>query len=290
MHKVYCDLSPSIMPELEDFLYEIAPSSWFIIEDEIKGLNQLIGYFSCKNDAIAEISYLKEFSISESNFQFDEFADRDWKESYKAHFSPWNYKSFHLIPTWERNNYIIPENDISLYLDPGMAFGTGNHETTRMCIEFLIDHITHFSEHETLIDLGCGSGILSLVAKRLGYKKVLGIDDDKDAVRISNENALLNDIREETMFKVSDLSEIDKSNEIFDCIIANIQADILQLHCKQIYHLAKEDSVIILSGILTKEMNELIETFRAENYPVFKNYKIKTNGEWSSVLFSKEKI
>lgn len=287
MFKASCDLSTEILLELEDFLYEIAPSSWFIVEDEIKGLNQLIGYFACKDNAISEISLLKEFSIPETNFQFDKLADRDWKESYKAHFSPWNYKSFHLIPSWEKNNYFIPENDISLYLDPGMAFGTGNHETTRMCIEFLIDRRFHFSKHETLIDLGCGSGILSLVAKRLGYVDVLGVDNDPDAVRISNENAMLNDISNGVDFKISDLSTLEIDNIKYDCIVANIQADILQVCCEQINLLAKDDSVIILSGILSKEIDEVIDTFLKENTPRLQNYKMKTSGEWSSVLFSR---
>ena len=88
MFKASCDLSSEILPALEDYLYEIAPSSWFIVEDEIKGQSQLIGYFTCKDNAISEISSLNEFSISETDFQFDELADRDWKESYKAHFSP----------------------------------------------------------------------------------------------------------------------------------------------------------------------------------------------------------
>ena len=286
MFKASCDLPSEILPALEDYLYEIAPSSWFIVEDEIKGLSQLIGYFTCKDNAISEISSLSEFSIFETDFQFDELADRDWKESYKAHFSPWNYKFFHLIPSWEKNNYVIPENDIYLYLDPGMAFGTGNHETTRMCIEFLIDHRTRFSKHETLIDLGCGSGILSLVAKRLGYVDILGVDSDPDAVRISNENALLNDISIGVDFKISDLSNMEIGNEKYDCIVANIQADILQLCSDQINLLAKDDSVIILSGILSQEIDEVIGTF-LKNSSRLKNYKLKTSGEWSSVLFSR---
>jgi len=287
MFKAICDLPSEILTEFEDYLYEIAPSSWLIVEDEIKGLSQLIGYFTCKDNAISEISSLNEFSISATDFHFDELADRDWKESYKAHFSPWNYKFFHLIPSWEKDNYVIPENDISLYLDPGMAFGTGNHETTRMCIEFLLDHRICFSKHETLIDLGCGSGILSLVAKRLGYAEILGVDIDPDAVRISNENALLNDISSGVDFKISDLSNMEVGNEKYDCIVANIQADILQLCCEQINLLAKDDSVIILSGILSKEIDDVIDTFLKENSPRLQNYKLKTGGEWSSVLFSR---
>ena len=168
-----------------------------------------------------------------------------------------------------------------------MAFGTGNHETTRMCIEFLIDHRNLFSKHETLIDLGCGSGILSLVAKRLGYVDILGVDNDPDAVRISNENAFLNDISNGVDFKISDLSNMDIGKEKYDCIVGNIQADILQLCCKQINLLAKDESVIILSGILSEEIDEVIDRFLKENSPRLQNYKVKTSGEWSSVLFSR---
>ena len=290
MIKAFCCISPAILFELEEFLYEVAPSPWFIVEDRINALNELVGYFNCKDNAVAEISYLKKFSINESIFKFDEIEDRDWKESYKSHFSPWKYKFFHLIPTWEKHNYSFPENDISLYLDPGMAFGTGNHETTRMCIEFLIDHKSNFSQTETFIDLGCGSGILSLVAKRLGYVDVLGIDNDPDAVRISNDNALLNDITNGINFKISDLSNLENSNQRFDCIVANIQADILQLYCKQINRIAKDNSVIVLSGILSKEMNDVIGSFLKENFPLLQYYTVKTIGEWSSVLFSHSKI
>ena len=144
-----------------------------------------------------------------------------------------------------------------------------------------------FSKHETLIDLGCGSGILSLVGKRLGYADILGVDNDLDAVRISNENALLNDISNGVNFKISDLSNMEIDNEKYDCIVANIQADILQLCCDQINLLAKDNSVIILSGILSKEIDEVIDTFLNKNSSRLKNYKLKTSGEWSSVLFSR---
>src|SRR5262249_19203508 len=119
-------------------------------------------------------------------------ADADWRESYKAHFKPWQFGRLHWVPVWERETFKLPPGGAVLWLDPGLAFGTGNHETTRLCVERLVALAEERGTAGRVIDAGCGSGILALSAALLGYRDVVGFDNDPEAVRVSEENAALN--------------------------------------------------------------------------------------------------
>ena len=168
-----------------------------------------------------------------------------------------------------------------------MAFGTGNHESTRMCLEFLIDSVQSNCAQNNLIDLGCGSGILSLVAKSIGFQNVLGIDNDEDAVRISGENALLNNINGGIAFQTEDLNHFRSTADKFDFVIANIQADILIALSDIIMSLTKQHSIIVLSGILTKEMDQIIEKFRNNTQNTDANFSLREMEEWSALKIVK---
>ena len=213
--------------------------------------------------------------------------DQDWKEAYKAHFSPWTYMGVNLVPTWEKETYQSKPSDINIYLDPGMAFGTGNHESTRMCLEFLIESLRNGCSQNNFIDLGCGSGILSLVAKSIGFQNVLGIDNDPDAVRISGDNALLNNLKESIAFQTKDLNQLTTKPDKFDFVMANIQADILINYAEVIVSLTKEHATIVLSGILTKEIDQVTEKFRYLAPNSETRFSQREMGEWSALKINK---
>ena len=284
-------LSSSVLPEhndiVEGFLFEQAPSSWALEVNHLTGVGTLNGFFSSKTMRDQDKALIEREIGSLVKFQFseDEIEDEDWKESYKSHFSPWNYKSIHFIPIWLKNDYHVPDNEISLFLDPGMAFGTGIHESTRMCLEFLIEDKNTQPDRHSLLDLGCGSGILSLLSFLIGFRKVVGLDNDVDAVRISKENAVLNDLEDKIAFNNLDLFQLNQPIGIFDCVVANIQADILILNADQIISNSHDGSTIILSGILSKEAQQVLDVFMKKGKYAQDDYLVKNMGEWTSILF-----
>ncbi len=282
MIKVCAGIPSELVLQFEDYLYEIAPSPWVLIVNYLNGSGSLNGYFNCPNEAQRAVAEIEVFSPTLLRFDFSEIQDRDWKDAYKEHFQPWQYKNFHLIPSWMKNDYAVPTDHLSLLLDPGMAFGTGNHETTRMCLEFLIDATESRQRNTSLLDLGCGSGILSLTASLLGYGPIIGLDNDEDAVRISRENAEINQLADKVTFRVADLYKLGSTTDKFDCIVANIQADVLISNALNIISLANFQSTIILSGILASEIEDVIETFNQLSPKNSFELSIKEMGEWAS--------
>lgn len=287
--KISSKIHPEQVEFLEVFLYEEAPSPWVLEVNHINGNGTLTGYFSSQKESNIQQSKLTHALDQVVQFSFTSalIQDQDWKEAYKAHFSPWTYMGVNLVPTWEKETYQSKPSDINIYLDPGMAFGTGNHESTRMCLEFLIESVRNGCSQNNFIDLGCGSGILSLVAKSIGFQNVLGIDNDPDAVRISGDNALLNNLKESIAFQTKDLNQLTTKPDKFDFVMANIQADILINYAEVIMSLTEEHATIVLSGILTKEIDQVTEKFRNLAPQSDTSFSQREMGEWSALKINK---
>lgn len=283
--KVTSSIPESSLDYIDGYLFEHAPSPWLVEIDKLTDGMVLTGYFASQSEMLNETLLLKNelkdilvFNFSEENLQ-----DTDWKNSYKKHFKAWSYNRFHLVPLWLKDDYNIPENNHALFLDPGMAFGTGNHESTRMCIEFMVDDANSRICGDSFVDLGCGSGILTIAASVLGFSNVLGFDNDEDAVRISSENASVNNLRNDVQFQVIDLNKMIPSFGKFDYVAANIQADILIGNAEKILSLSKPNSIIILSGILATEVEKVCDCFK--NLKPYKDIhtNLKRMGDWASV-------
>ncbi|MEK9772876.1 MAG: 50S ribosomal protein L11 methyltransferase [Opitutae bacterium] len=289
LYKSSSDIPADQTDFVEGFLFEHAPSKWALEVNYNTGDGLLHGFFASKEEMLVQESAISQEigNLIKFRFKNTEIHDQDWKESYKAHFTPWQYKFFHLIPLWLKDTYRVSTDELALFLDPGMAFGTGNHETTRMCLEFLIDQKKSHRKSKSLLDLGCGSGILSLTACLLGYENVLGIDNDQDAVRISEENAVLNNLAQKLRLKTSNLFDLEQSLGTFDCVIANIQADILIACAGKIFEHTHNGSSIILSGILTREIDQVLEACKEATIGNHLAYRLKELGEWTSVQFHK---
>jgi len=287
--KISSKIQPEQVEFLEVFLYEEAPSPWVLEVNHINGNGTLTGFFSSQKEFNTQQSRLTNALDQVVQFSFTSalIKDQDWKEAYKAHFSPWTYMGVNLVPTWDKETFKGEPSDVNIYLDPGMAFGTGNHESTRMCLEFLIESVRNGCSQNNLIDLGCGSGILSLVAKSIGFQNVLGIDNDPDAVRISGDNALLNTLKESIAFQTKDLNQLTTKPDKFDFVMANIQADILINYAEVIMSLTKENSTVVLSGILTKEIDQVTEKFRYLIPDSEINFSQREIGEWSALKINK---
>jgi ribosomal protein L11 methyltransferase len=208
-------------------------------------------------------------------------ADRDWRDSYKAHFKPWQFGRLHWVPVWERETFRAPTGDEVLWLDPGLAFGTGNHETTRLCVERLVRLSEGESRNRAVIDAGCGSGILALSAALLGFSDIVAFDNDAEAVRVSQENAALNNLGDRVRFFSADLSA-GLAGRTAGILLANIQADVLVRFAAELVAAVAPGGTLVLSGILAVERDATRHNFEA----IARGWNCESRimGEWSDLM------
>lgn len=205
--------------------------------------------------------------------------DSEWKDKWKDYFKTFRV-SKHIIvkPTWEKNLEVKPD-DIVIEIDPGMAFGTGTHETTSMCIELLDKYM---KKDDFVLDAGCGSGILSIAAAKLGAKKVLGIDIDKTAVEVADENIILNGVSDIAAVQYGDVTKgIDIST---DLVIANLMAELIVMITPNVPVHLKENGLFITSGILLEKKAMVLEALESSN---FEPVEICEKGEWCAIAARK---
>lgn len=271
----------------DDLLLEQARENWSVLEDAIAKRAWLVGICADEAEArtqwraLAPLLVAAEISVV-GEPQFRALPEADWRDSYKAHFKAWHFGRLHWVPVWERATFALPPDDAVLWLDPGLAFGTGNHETTRLCVERLV---TLAEEHGTagrrVIDAGCGSGILALSAALLGFRDVVGFDNDPEAVRVSEENAALNGLTGRGQFFAGDLVSGLAGREA-EIVLANIQADVLMRFARELVAAVAPGGALVLSGILAAENAHVRAAFEtaAPGWPI----NARTMGEWSDVV------
>lgn len=239
-------------------------------------------YFSEADDLENKIEEIKNrikndpiLNTGESEIKIGMVDDNDWAESWKKYYKPIKIGERILIkPSWEE--YILEENDILIELDPGMAFGTGTHETTMMCTEALEKYV---KQGDIVYDIGCGSGILSIVAAKLGAEKVVGVDLDELCVKVSNENIRLNDVDKIIEIKEGNLLDVVEGKA--NIIVSNIIAEIIAKMTKDLKAYLKEDGIFITSGIIVEKI-ELVENALVENG--FKILDIKKLNGWACII------
>ena len=205
--------------------------------------------------------------------------DEDWKLSYRKHFKT-EVISPRLVvrPPWEA---VTPApGQKVLTLDPGIAFGTGQHPTTRACLD-AIDALAVEGTDRSFLDVGCGSGILSIAAALEGFRDVHGFDNDPDAVRNANENAEANGLG--ALFSDGDLSVPGPATPA-DVVAANVLAPVLVRFAREVGALVNPDGRLILSGILDEQYDEVRAAYAALGFTELSNRLI---GEWRTGLFAK---
>ena len=197
-----------------------------------------------------------------------------WLEVWKEHFRPIHLGRIVVVPEWIK--YIpMPEEKVVL-LDSNMAFGTGEHETTSMCVELLQDYI---QENSVCIDVGCGSGILGIAAVKLGAQKAYLTDIDPVAVDSANHNAVLNGVEKSVTVSHSNL--LDENKITGDIIVANITAEVLVLLSPSIPKYLAEGGVLILSGILHDRLDTVKAVYAQQGLQVVKE---RAKGEWNALV------
>lgn len=284
-------ISKVLADQLEEYFCEEGSDHWMI--ESIPGGRDyhLYGFFQTTEEAQDGLQKLRiHFAEIPEAPDLSVLPDQNWQEAYKEHFQPWNSGNLHWVPVWMREEYIVPEGHKALYLDPGMAFGTGNHETTRLCIEALLKYTQEPSPDELatkrIIDAGCGSGILSLSAALLGYQHISAFDIDEDSIRISQENAALNNLENEVQFSTASLNTAIPKQSC-DIILANILAPVLMKNATILLEglMPAKGSILVLSGILKKEADAVASTFLDHARHFSYNLEIiqQDDGIWSAL-------
>lgn len=223
-------------------------------------------------------------NIGEGTIQLGNTDDKDWINNWKEFFKPFRVADDIVIkPTWEELE-AASENDIIIEIDPGTAFGTGSHETTKLCIQGLRKYITSATE---LLDVGCGSGILSIIGLKLGAKHALGTDIDPNALAVTLENIEVNQIKKE-QFSVLSGNIIEDKNlqkeagmKKYDIVVANILADVIIPLSGMIQQHMKEDGVFISSGIIYMKKEEVKEALFANGFTIIETIEM---GDWVSFV------
>jgi len=287
VYELKIGLAPDVVGQVEEILAENEEQQLMVLEDKPLSRAWLTGYFASREElANAWTAFSpklnKDWLLSAP--VITEMADKDWKESYKEHFKAWQFGRLHWVPVWEREGFCLPKEDQVLWLDPGMAFGTGNHETTRLVVERLVKLADQRGTTGRVVDAGCGSGILALSAAKLGYERVCGFDNDPLAVDVSRENASMNGLGRQVDFFVGDLVT-GLLNRQAEVVLANIQSDVLMRFSKELLGAVASDGAIVLSGILASELPQVRESFVAA-VPQWK-VDSRVMGEWSDLLLER---
>jgi ribosomal protein L11 methyltransferase len=279
----------------DNVLLEFGSENWSVLENIIAKRAWIVGVSADEAALRAEWDRLSVLLAGAgvdvvALGSIETLADADWRDSYKAHFHAWQFGRLHWVPVWQRATFALPAGDAVLWLDPGLAFGTGNHETTRLCIERLVTLEGVMRERRrplsdvSVIDAGCGSGILALSAALLGFGSVIGFDNDPEAVRVSEENAAANDLAGRVHFCTADLVA-GLTNRQADVVMANIQADILIRFASDLVRAVVPGGSLILSGILAQE-NEAVRAAFGNVAPGW-GIDARTMGEWSDVVLTR---
>ncbi len=185
--------------------------------------------------------------------------DEDWAEQWKKYFVPIEFDKLVIKPTWE--NYDNRDNRLILNIDPGMSFGTGSHESTKLCLSLLEQCVT---PGMTVLDVGCGSGILSVAALLLGAERVTALDILEDAVKTAQENALLNNVADRLDARLCNILETpEQMGTGYNLIVANIVADVLIMMGKLLTGALAPGGTLIMSGIIDTREKDITDYFCA---------------------------
>lgn len=249
-----------------DYLKAVPTSVKIYIADNLQGKDTV---HSLKNELI-RIKNLDDYGSLE--LEYENIREEDWENNWKQYFKPFKVgKQFYIKPSWEVINESTDRK--ILEIDPASSFGTGTHHTTQLCICALEKYV--YNNPCRLLDMGTGSGILSIAASMLGAKDITAVDIDENSIKIANENAKKNNINFKTF--CTNICLNDTIGENFNIIVANIVADVI-INMKNILKnkLAK-DGILIISGIIDNRSNEVLSEL--ENIG-FKLLEKTISGDW----------
>jgi len=219
--------------------------------EQIWQQSKVIALFGEHDEAAAVVkAAAQECGLKDLSYDSETLEDQDWVRLTQSQFDPIQISErLWITPSWHK---APAGNAVNLQLDPGLAFGTGSHPTTRLCLKWLD---TQLKGGESVLDYGCGSGILTIAALKLGAGSAVGVDIDEQAIRASNDNAAQNDVQ--AHFYLPD----GLPQGQFDVVVANILANPLRMLGEMLAARTKQGGCIVLSGLLAEQSEELSEIY-----------------------------
>ena len=240
-------------------------------------------YFSEEDDIEDILAYVKEkiqelrefgVDIGEGRVESEKMYEEDWANNWKKYYKPTLLGEKIVVkPTWEE--YEPKENELVIELDPGMAFGTGTHETTRMCIQALERYV---KPETTVFDVGCGTGILAIAAAKLKAKMAIGVDLDPVAVESAKENVKYNNLENIEILYGNLVEVIDGKADI---VVANILAEIVCILTDDVKRVLKEGGYFISSGIIHDRVEMVVNKLEESGFEILEKNK---DGEWNCIV------
>lgn len=280
-----------IIEDFQDVLdLEKNKNDWDIIDPDL--LNNyyegiiIKGYLEEDDDVEEKIDFIKEkihglprydLDIRDTEVEINTIEETDWNQEWKKHFKPFPVgKNFLIKPSWEEIDEDTERKIIEI--DPGMAFGTGTHATTLMCLEALENYL---KEDDLVYDIGTGSGILAIAAGKLGANSI-GIDIDEDSVRTAKDNVKLNKCVDS--IKIIKGNLLNKAMDKADIIISNIIADAIINMSGNLNKFLKDSGIFIASGILENKKEEVIQALKANKFEILET---SVMDEWLCIVARK---
>lgn len=272
-----------------DFLPELPPDDGvsyvsFYIEDDGSDDAELL-----KQVKIALEDLRKLVDVGTGTITSDQTEDLDWINNWKEFFKSFYIDNILIKPTWEELK-VEDADKILIEIDPGISFGTGKHETTQLCIKQLQKYIGGEVKAPKVLDVGCGSGILSIVALKLGAREVIGTDLDADCIVSSQENMAVNNLAEElgTFYKGNLIDDVELQEKVgteeYEIVVANILADVIIPMAPVIPARLKQGGYFITSGIIDFRENDVREAIEKAGLKVI---EINHQGEWVNITAQK---
>lgn len=260
-------------------LKNVEPCVTFYVDDSAVGVQQLAD-IKVRLAMLKDMELAGEFGITKFlgslHVTEKQVSDEEWKDNWKAYFKPSRITEQLVVkPTWEAYTRGSKDEKV-IEIDPGMAFGTGTHATTRLCIQLLDKYMDH--DKDVVLDVGCGSGILSIAAAALGASEVIGVDIDPEAVKVSSENVALNGYEDKIRIMYGDLMQ--GLDETADIILANLIADLVIRLAKEAATCLRGKKIYISSGILSVHKNHVSEELEKAGYEILET---REEDEWCAI-------
>ena len=282
----------TVIEDPEDVVFlQNNPGKWDMLDEklfdqEFEGVI-IKGYIKQDINLIDKVSLLKDYITNLKNFSIDpgegsvellEVNQKNWEEEWKKNFKPIKIGNrFIISPTWEK--YDLSNDEILIKMDPGLSFGTGSHETTRMCIQMLEHYQKQFDQ---VLDVGTGTGILSIVSAKLGAFKIKAIDLDPKSVEIAKQNIKLNAVS--SKIDVIEGNLMTDIHQRYNIIVANLFAELINEMSENVHSFLEDDGVFITTGILDTKEKLVVKQY--ENLGFYLNERMQI-GEWVCLAFLK---